>query len=47
MMAKFLSQMANNRNGSKVSIGEQQRLEKPGDIAPVEMEVQETPELVA
>lgn len=46
MMTNFLSQMANNRNSSKVSI-EQQRLEIPGDIAAVEMEVQERPELVA
>ena len=45
-MPKFLSQMANNRKSSKVSI-EQQRIELPGNIAAVEMEVQERAELVA
>ena len=46
MMTKLFSQMANNRNSSKVSI-EQQRLGIPGDLAAVEMEVPERPELVA
>ena len=43
-MTKFLNQMANNRNSSKMPI-EQRRLEIPGDIAAVEMEVQERPEM--
>ena len=46
IVAKFLSQMANNRHSSKVFI-EQQRPEMPGDIAAVEMEAQETRELEA
>ena len=45
-MTKLLSQIANNRNSSKVSI-EQQRLEMLGDSAAMEMEAQERPELVA
>ena len=46
IIAKLPSQIANNRNSSIVSI-QQQRLEMPGDIAAMEMEARERPELVA
>ena len=46
VVTKFLSQMASNRNRSKVVI-EQQRLEMPGDVEVVEMGAQERRELVA